>query len=903
LTVEILEKRDLPSFFGPALFDADQGPSGLAVGDLRGDGHLDIVTGNAAHNTVSVLLGNGDRTFQRPVNYATGGLGNEFVTLAQLRPGGPVDIISASNDDYFGTLSVFLGVGDGTFRSAVQYHVAEQEIPFAVVAGDFGGDGIPDLVTLDDGVLGPMISLFAGRGDGTFGSPINFPLAHMTQTVYSLTAGDFAGNGHLDLAVGTIGGVDVLLGNEDGTFQPPVFYSADPGFGVASVLAQDLTGTGKLDLVTANSGANTVSVLPGHGDGTFGPATNYSVAGRSPVSVAVGHLRAGGPLDLVAANLDSDSVSVLPGNGDGTFGPATAYAAGGPSRVVAADFTGTGVDDIVAANGSGATVSVLANQGDGTLPTPAPLPLNLPFSVATADFRHVGIRDLVTLEYANGIENMVVLLGNGDGSFQAPRLYPVGPGADKVVVGDFNGDGNADVAVSGPPDNFVAVFLGNGDGTFQDPLIIPAVSTARAQVHDFAVGHFHDPNILDLVTLDSGNKVNVVLGNGDGTFQMPVTYDIGGSLPGAVTVADINQDGRADIVVSTDAGVQLLRGNGDGTFQSPAPFTLGFPVAVADLNGDGIPDLVLSTHAGISVALGNGDGTYQTPQVIGPVTGALIVGDFTGSGILDLAQVSTHGGSVSILPGNGDGTFQAPIRAAVGAEPRALVAGDFNGNGLLDLAVANRNSLSVLFNDGNWPVHPVAALSPYHKSAHPSALQALASARLTVNHPQPASALAHSSVRLAASTEVASRAEEGLWKGVVDHGLQRARGRTGAWPGSSPDRGPTASWTARKTPGHRLPSDAGKNDQHGPCRRRANGKRVLRHRGTPTCFFVPKGPTHAQAKPPPSYESFAPAPAPAGARGPLPLKYLYADRPGPGHLRHRRQQPGTGGRVYERRQF
>jgi hypothetical protein len=428
----------------------------------------------------------------------------------------------------------------------------------------------------------------------------------------------------------------------------------------------------------------------------------------------------------------SDSVSVLPGNGDGTFGAPAPYAAAGPGHVAAADFAGTGVDDIVASNGgaaafgTGGTVSVLANQGDGTFTGPAPMVISFPTSVATVDLRHNGVLDVLTTDYTggiNGINRLVVLLGNGDGTFQPPRIYPAGQGAYKLIVGDFNGDGNVDVALSGAPSDRVWVFLGNGDGTFQDPVTFPAVSGSRAQVFDIAAGHFHDPNILDLVTLDSGNNVNLLLGNGDGTFQPPVTIALGRGLPGRLTVADINNDGRDDLVVSSDSGIKLLVGNGDGTFQPPVLFTLGFPEAVADLNGDGIPDLVLFSHSMFNVALGNGDGTYQTPQVIGPALGALVVGDFNGDGVLDLAELNNSGGFVSVLLGNGDGTFRAPIRSATGAEPTGLATGDFNGDGLLDLAVVNRNTFSVLVNDGNWGAPPRPRGAPERRDRVPVGLQ------------------------------------------------------------------------------------------------------------------------------------------------------------------------------------
>src|SRR5262249_7366027 len=153
--------------------------------------------------------------------------------------------------------------------------------------------------------------------DGTFGPAVSQPLPHVPSN--SLGAGDFTGDGRLGVAVGTDGGVDVLLGHGDGTFGAPTFYPADPGSVVSSVLVRDLTGDGRLDLVAPTPPASKVSVLLGQGDGTFAPATNYPVGGSGPQAVAAGRLRPGGPLDLVTADALSDSVSVLPGAGDGTF--------------------------------------------------------------------------------------------------------------------------------------------------------------------------------------------------------------------------------------------------------------------------------------------------------------------------------------------------------------------------------------------------------------------------------------------------------------------------------------------------------------------------------------------------------------------------------------------------------
>ena len=535
-----------------------------------------------------MLLGNGDGTFQHAVDFATGGTGTQFVALGQLRHGGALDVITANPGS--GNVSVLLGNGDGTFGQAVQYSVGLHERPIAVAVGDFTGDGIPDLVTVNvpqakhEGFN--SFSLLVGNGNGTFQTAVTHTLPNGPS---SLAAGDFTGNGHLSIAVGTKGGVMVLLGNGNGTFQASVFYAADPNSTVSSILVSDLAGTGRLDLATANPATDTVSVLLGNGNGTFGPATNYTVGGQNPRTVAAGRFRPGGPLDLVTDEVGSDSVSVLPGNGNGTFGQASRYfAADSPSAVATGDFAGRGIDNIVVTNttqgnqGMGA-VSELLNRGNGTF---APLPIQVTGDfnegLATGDLRGNGVQDLVmTTELAGTVS---VFLGNGDGTFGAPHTFPAGVGPLGVVVGDFNGDGHPDLVVAeASGSTSVDLLLGNGDGTFQAPVEIPV----GAEALSIAVGHFHNPNILDLVTTDSqNNRVNVILGNGDGTFQAPVSYAVGQG-PGAVAVGDLRGNGTTDLVVanSDDNTVSVLLGNGNGTFQPAVNYSMSNNPQVANFPG------------------------------------------------------------------------------------------------------------------------------------------------------------------------------------------------------------------------------------------------------------------------------------------------------------------------------
>jgi hypothetical protein len=728
--LESLEDRTLPSFIAPVVYDTGFQPQGLAVGDLRGNGRLDIVTANVRGPSVSVLLGNGDRTFQPAVDFATGGPDTQFVTLGQLRPGGPLDVITTNPDVQSdnGTVSVLLGNGDGTFRPAVRYSVGPLEHPIAVAVGDFTGRGIPDLVTVnpESAFSSGSFSVLAGNGDGTFQTAVTHTLpicCSPSSLAASVAAGDFTGNGHLSIAMATFGGVMVVLGNGDGTFQFPVLYPADLDSDVSSVLARDLTGAGRLDLVTTNIATDTVSVLRGRGDGTFGPATNYPVGGSSPQTVAAGRLRPGGPLDLVTANRFGDSVSVLPGAGDGTFGPPSQYAPGrsAPWAVAAADFAGRGTDDLVATNPNRefvgvdeGTVSVVFNQGNGTFP-----PLDTihfgqgNISLATGDFRGIGVQDLVTTNQFGGTVN--VFLGNGNGTFGAAHAFPAGPSPIGVVVGDFNGDGRLDLVVIAPSGGAtLQLLLGNGDGTFQAPRSIPAGGVTLS----IAAGHFHNPNILDLVMVDfQHNRANVLLGNGDGTFQAPVSYPVGAD-PLSVAVGDLRGNGITDLVVGNaqDHTVSVLLGNGDGTFRPAVNYPVGNFVrfvTVGSLRRNGPLDIVTVGLGSFNLAvlLGNGDGTFGVPIPVVGVSGNTdaAIADFDGDGTPDLLVTNNATLTVSLLPGNGDGTFRPRVRFAVGAAPLALAVGDFNGDNLPDVAVLNDRtrtrgaSISVLLNDGQWP--------------------------------------------------------------------------------------------------------------------------------------------------------------------------------------------------------
>jgi hypothetical protein len=364
LVLELLEARAVPSFLPPINYAAGPGPSSVA-GDLRGIGVLDLVVADfpsGGNGGVSVLLGNSDGTFQSPVFYATGThpLG---VAVGDFRHIGVLDLVTADCSTSGGTVSVLLGNGDGTFRSPVQYLTAPH--CSAVAVGDFNGDGNLDIVTANGGYFdfSGTVSVLLGKGDGTFLPATNYAAGPYP---VSVAVGDFKGDGTLDLAVANAtenGTVSVLLGNGDGTFLPAVSYAA--GVNPVGVAVGDFTGTGKLDLVVTNDDfyyIGTVSVLLGNGDGTFRPAVQY-VAGLGPWAVAVGDFNDDGKLDLAVTSFDFSTVAVLLGNGDGSFQPAVFYQTpSGPISVAVGDFNGDDFPDLVLTNHYDTSVSVLLND-------------------------------------------------------------------------------------------------------------------------------------------------------------------------------------------------------------------------------------------------------------------------------------------------------------------------------------------------------------------------------------------------------------------------------------------------------------------------------------------------------------------------------------------------------------
>jgi hypothetical protein len=321
-----------------------------------------------------------------------------------------------------------------------------------------------------------------------------------------------------------------------------------------------------------------------------------------------------------------------------------------------------------------------------------------PGAIAVGDVNGDGQPDVAVTNY---LDNTVsVLLGNGNGTFQARKTFATGTYPKALALGDVNGDGKADLAVADFDKATVSVLLGNGNGTFQARKAFASGDSP----YSVTLGDVNGDGKPDLVVaIYDSLSVNVLLGNGNGTFQARKAF-AAGSYAKSATLDDVNGDGKPDLVAANyaDGTVSVLLGNGNGTFQARKTFATGdspYSVKVADLNGDNKPDLAVTNYLSntVSVLLGNGDGMFQPRQTFatGVLPEGMTLGDVNGDGKPDLAVANYYSNSASVVLGNGNGTFQPQQTFATGTFPKSVAFGDVNGDGKADLVVANAFSDAV----------------------------------------------------------------------------------------------------------------------------------------------------------------------------------------------------------------
>jgi len=638
-----LASTQLSAPAGAGLPPAGNAAGTEVVGDFNGDGIPDSASFNG--EVFVYLFGPAGALLSSSRYHVSANSG--VLTIRDFNGDGIQDLAIAFNgsSSAAGGVAVLLGKGDGTFGPPAYFQAGP--FPISIAVADFNGDGKPDLAigNLSGSGTPGSVSILMGKGDGTFSSPASYNLG---QSPLSMVSTDFNGDGKADLAVldTTTGILWIFLGNGDGTLRAPT--GSPSGTSIGSLSYTDINRDGKQDLLIADNHGGAIAVLLGNGDGTFQSPKEY-VAAALPADVVAVPLEDGDTLlltgDGVTGNVFFNSLSP-----DGTSNTPLLQSVGvSPSAIAIADLNHDGKNDIVIADSAAGSLLVLLNSGNAQFANPTAYPVgSFPAALAIADVNDDGKPDLIAQDN-NGFD---VLLGKGDGTFGPAQTSAAAFNSPGFAIADFNSDGKPDIAFFDTNGN-VSILLGNGNGTFSPgPTLPPPAGTSPASL---VAGDFNADGNQDLaVAYDplsfAAGSVTIMLGDGRGGFRSLAPVAMPGDVIG-LNAADLNRDGKLDLIAryltNQGGGLSVALGKGDGTFQAASANTTvasASGIVVADLNGDGNPDVVLTDGLEPSYLLGKGDGTFR-PEVLfpsGPGGRLIAAADLDGDGHPDLAVAGSN---------------------------------------------------------------------------------------------------------------------------------------------------------------------------------------------------------------------------------------------------------------------
>jgi hypothetical protein len=708
LMAGILPNAHAETFKNPELIETTSDPLFVATADLNGDGILDLVyVDSISPYAVHILLGNGDGTFSHKSDMQLpAGIGS-VINLADVTGDGVIDIIVGGAESSVGEIAVFRGKGDGTFDPAVITTVSNggsnggtASFAWKMGFGDINGDGVVDLVAAD--AMSATIYVFLGDNTGKFTLSATLSPYYFTGLTRTYLF-DVNGDGHLDIVVNDLAGGEtyVLLGNGNGSFKSATVYVS------RALLFTDMNGDGHPDLV-GMAAPGQVQILEGNADGTFGSPTLIAAVPAADTLVDAGDFNGDGVVDLLF--MSPVGIGVALGQGNLAYGnviPSVAGTVADPyylNGFTVGSFHGKSYSDVAMTVDGG--LLVLQGNGDGTFASGDSYDIGTTVgTVAVADYNGDKFPDIAITVSASYPR---VLLGNGTGAFTlAPdqnSTYSTTPPSQSMITADFNGDGKKDLDILGPSSYTYQfgqplVLYGLGNATFDPPVTInsgPAL-----------VGDFNNDGLSDMISLSS-EGILVLLGQSNNTFTQ-VTTTINYPTSEVAAIGDFNRDGKLDALTIESGSFRVWFGNGNGTFTQGAVVNNSSQqsnpksVLVADIDGDGNPDIVVIPYPNqngfplpLTFYYGNGDGTFQAP-VSFPVTHA-----YTQVAVADVNQdnkpdlILSDGSGIAVIENQGNRTFGAEQHFVAGQNISGLSVTDVNGDGFPDIVAANYDGTTVV---------------------------------------------------------------------------------------------------------------------------------------------------------------------------------------------------------------